>query len=956
MSATLNSSAKSVIDTSVRAGMLPVNGTPLTGVASSVGVMTPSSASLGNSSLGAPFKQIPVRDTSSASINLSGSARGDLPSAASPLGSIAQGLEKLRASASSRSSGSSSPQTPVTLPVGSPLMPTFPGSSAQLGSNIPSSPSSGSGSQPFVMPSFPQLSGSLSKENSPAAQAQTPVVSTTQALPATPLSSKLADRIASLKASAGSKPQSASLPVASNSSPATPVASPPKSAQIVPVASPPQPVASFVSSPPKPASTSVLGSSSLPTRSFTAPAPPTVPASFSQRIESLKAEAATPVASPPKSTQIVPVASSPQPVASFASSPHQPASTSVLESSSFPTRSFTAPVPPTVPASFSQRIESLKAEAASKASLPQPVAATPAVPVIPRGVSAASPPQPVAATPAVPLSSVASSPVAATPAVPVIPRGVSAASPTAFPAVPLSFVASSPVASLSTESTLAQKIANFKSQSASQNLSQSAPQSSSASLSSVASSPVASLSTESTLAQKIANFKSQSVSQSVPQSSSASLSSVASKSSSSGSAKLDELRSASSSGSTTIATKLQQMKEAVSSKRATGSIIGGSPTPLNNSTPLPTGSASSSNESVLPSASDRSLRYSSPSTKNRASSPTLNLIASLRNSKSSGLGSQRASLRQEEQFSIPSPIKEATSMSTLPNVTGHEDPIRRHLTVLEKHFLTVDKKYHDRDSGIVYLDVYTKFGTELIIQITLEPGTTVFLADGHVFQKHEGDELILPHEVIDAECSKLGTCGMFFKKDAGAVVAHNREGVVHKTGYILSVSSEKSIKPDDSVVAIPVIPFEQLELEDPIAIDAIFRRAVQDARYYYTVAENNTYAMLNSSHDALGKFNNAYENFLVEYAQIIKKINSGLPYIETSIQKYELKTPDVEKFAKLSALRKELFLVKQKLITKAEELSMMVSHASKAADVITKRLEEGKEYFAKSDLAGGLNM
>jgi len=929
MSATLNSSAKSVIDTSVRAGMLPVNGTPLTGVASSVGVMTPPSTSLGNSSLGAPFKQIPVRDTSSASINLSGSARGDLPSAASPLGSIAQGLEKLRASASSRSSGSSSPQAPVTLPVGSPLMPTFPGSSAQLGSNIPSSPSSGSGSQPFVMPSFPQLSGSLSKENSPAAQAQTPVVSTTQALPATPLSSKLADRIASLKASAGSKPQSASLPVASNSSPATPVASPPKSAQIVPVASPPQPVASFVSSPPQPASTSVLGSSSLPTRSFTVPAPPTVPASFSQRIESLKAEAA------------------------------------------------------------------------SKVSLPQPVAATPAVPVIPRGVSAASPPQPVAATPAVPLSSVASSPVAATPAVPVIPRGVSAASPTAFPAVPLSSVASSPVASLSTESTLAQKIANFKSQSASQSLSQSAPQSSSASLSSVTSSPVASLSTESTLAQKIANFKSQSASQSlsqsapqsssaslssvtsspvaslstestlaqkianfksqsasqsVPQSSSASLSSVASKSSSSGSAKLDELRSASSSGSTTIATKLQQMKEAVASKRATGSIIGGSPTPLNNSTPLPTGSASSSNESVLPSASDRSLRYSSPSTKNRASSPTLNLIASLRNSKSSGLGSQRASLRQEEQFSIPSPIKEATSMSTLPNVTGHEDPIRRHLTVLEKHFLTVDKKYHDRDSGIVYLDVYTKFGTELIIQITLEPGTTVFLADGHVFQKHEGDELILPHEVIDAECSKLGTCGMFFKKDAGAVVAHNREGVVHKTGYILSVSSEKSIKPDDSVVAIPVIPFEQLELEDPIAIDAVFRRAVQDARDYYTVAENNAYAMLNSSHDALGKFNNAYENFLVEYAQIIKKINSGLPYIETSIQKYELKTPDVEKFAKLSALRKELFLVKQKLITKAEELSMMVSHASKAADVITKRLEEGKEYFAKSDLAGGLNM
>lgn len=815
MSATLNSSAKSVTDASVRAGMLPVNGMPLTGVASSVGVMTPPSASLGNSSLGAPFKQVPVRDTSSASINLSGSARGDLPSAASPLGSIAQGLEKLRASASGRSSGSSSPQVPVSLPAGSPLMPTFPGSSAQLGSSIPSSPSSGSGSQPFVMPSFPQLSGSLPKESSSAAQVPNPVVSTPQALPVAPLSSKLADRIASLKASASSKPQSAPVPVAS----------PPQPAQVAPVASPAS-VAFFAPSPPQPASTSVFGSSSLPTRSFTAPAPPTVPASFSQRIESMKAEAA------------------------------------------------------------------------SKASLPKPASAALPNAASP-SVTAASPPQPVAATPAVP----------------VIPRGVSQSAHAAFSTTPVASVASSPVASVSTESTLAQKIAAFKSQSASQTLPQA-----------------------------------------VPQSASASLSSVASKSSSSGNVKLDELRSASSSGSTTIAAKLQQMKEAVASKRATGSIIGGSPAPLNNSTPLPTGSASSLNDPVLPSASDRSLRSSSPSTKNRASSPTLNLIASLRNSKSSGLGSQRDSLRQEEQFSIPSPIKEATSLSTLPDVTGHEDPIKRHLAVLEKHFLTVDKKYHDRDSGIVYLDVYTKFGTELIIQITLEPGTTVFLADGHVFQKHEGDELVLPHEVIEAECSKLGTCGMFFKKDAGAVVAHNREGVVHKTGYILSVSSEKSIKPDDSVVAIPVIPFEQLELENPIAVDAVFRRAVQDARDYYTVAENNAYAMLNSSHDALGKFNNAYENFLVEYAQIIKKINSGLPYIEASIQKYELKTPDAEKFAKLSALRKELFLVKQKLITKAEELSMMVSHASKAADVITKRLEEGKEYFAKSDLAGGLNL
>lgn len=324
-----------------------------------------------------------------------------------------------------------------------------------------------------------------------------------------------------------------------------------------------------------------------------------------------------------------------------------------------------------------------------------------------------------------------------------------------------------------------------------------------------------------------------------------------------------------------------------------------------------------------------------------SSSPTSEMIRSLKEKREQRerLGFKSQELRELKESLKPT-FNKAQESQEMKVTKKYGVKITK---VLEKHGMTIVNTFSDKQNHVLYLDVVTKFGSELVIEIKQHDNSALYTSDGHIIEKHNAVEDHLSDKYINQQCSKLNTCGMFFKKDGGIHIAHNRDGELNRTSYIISNLETKEMKVADSVVALPVVPFEDLENEDTTAVDAAVRNAINDERHIFKTAEEHSYDELEQSYQNMIKFQKSYAAFVETYRESILKINNALPLIEEIIIRSEFEEKDDVKFAEYATKRKEMLNLKKAMINKANDLSKIVARASEASETIDNKLIEVKQ-------------
>lgn len=324
---------------------------------------------------------------------------------------------------------------------------------------------------------------------------------------------------------------------------------------------------------------------------------------------------------------------------------------------------------------------------------------------------------------------------------------------------------------------------------------------------------------------------------------------------------------------------------------------------------------------------------SSSLSKNRANSPARSVGQNMEQS-------QRRPSRNEEQFIVPDVVSSELNNKEEPKVTGKEDVLAPHMAVFKKYGITIDKIFNDKDSDVIYLDAYTRIGVNFVIEIANRKGVTLYLNDGHVLEKHTGEEFDLSKKILQEECEALGTCGLFSQSGDKLVVASKKHGAasVHKTSYIVTtVDSEKSLIENGKVVSLPVVQFEQLEQDEACVQELML---LVDTRYheYCKRAADETLMVLkralvdlDSARSACAAYvdDNSIANQNFEYRHGIALKNFA----------YYASKNDEESIGKVAAGRKELFDDLQKTVAIGRELSKSIEHASKVKALVDEKLE-----------------
>ena len=318
-----------------------------------------------------------------------------------------------------------------------------------------------------------------------------------------------------------------------------------------------------------------------------------------------------------------------------------------------------------------------------------------------------------------------------------------------------------------------------------------------------------------------------------------------------------------------------------------------------------------------------------------------NKIASLR-AQSSAIQSKKSSKnysRKEESFVVNDTTELEVEQNVLPKITGVEDALEPHMKTLLKNCIVVTKIFSDNETGLVYLDCYSKIGTNFVVEIINKPGVSLYLNDGHVLEKHTGEEFDLSKKMIQAECDKLNECGLFSQQGDKVVIASKKEGSIHKTSYIISTECEKSILEDHHVVAVPVIKFEQLENEDPNAIESLMLLISMRHREYCEVAMRETYLMVEKSVTDLDNLKAYTFSFTNESKVANENFKFRLDIVDKNLNYYKSQGDDVN-FALVSKARKELFDDMQSTIRLSREISKITNHASSTINAISEKLNK----------------
>lgn len=418
------------------------------------------------------------------------------------------------------------------------------------------------------------------------------------------------------------------------------------------------------------------------------------------------------------------------------------------------------------------------------------------------------------------------------------------------------------------------------------------------------------------------------------------------------SSKIEELRRiASNSASTTMRSAFQKEDVKQDSKTTSNSILSEMKTQLEPSSNVKSASLGSASLKGSLSVADKikllkeqsnSVQSNSSSlAKNRASSPPRSVSQSMENS-------NRRPSHTEEQFKIDDVVSSELHGEEKPKVTGKEDVLAPHMEVFKRYGITIDKIFNDKDSDVIYLDAYTRVGANFVVEISNRKGVTLYLNDGHILEKHTGEEFDLSKKILEEECAALGTCGLFSQSGDKLVVASKKHGSqsVHKTSYIVTtVDSEKSLIENGKVVSLPVVQFEQLEQEESfvqelmLLVDTRYHEYCKKAADEALLVLQRSLADLDSARALCAAYinDNATANGNFEFRHGVALKNFAF---------YGSKG-DEESIAKVAAGRKELFDDLQRTVVIGRELAKSIVHASKVKAVADEKLTKLREIGIK---------
>lgn len=348
-----------------------------------------------------------------------------------------------------------------------------------------------------------------------------------------------------------------------------------------------------------------------------------------------------------------------------------------------------------------------------------------------------------------------------------------------------------------------------------------------------------------------------------------------------------------------------------------------------NSGSLQTGSGSLSVKDKLNQLRSKTASLSTGS-QNRASSPPKSISNSM-----SQLNSGKNS-HVEEQFKIDNVVEMEVS-NDLPKVVDHEDPLAPHMKVFLKHGISVDKVLPDHDSNTFFVHAYTRGGASFVIEIKHRQGATLYLNDGTILEKHEGEEFSLSSKLLKNECEKLGTCGFFGQEGNKVVVSGHKEGKHEKRSFILSTAGvDRSFIEDHNIVALPIIEFEQLETDDNTVLHTLMYVEQQYSNYCFSAAEE-TYRLVGESKIHLRSLLTTLDTYEREYAvsydnfmywqkektkELLSKISRG----------------DVEGSSRVAEERKTLYDDLKTTIECGRSVSKVAQHSGNSSHAVSEKL------------------
>ena len=301
--------------------------------------------------------------------------------------------------------------------------------------------------------------------------------------------------------------------------------------------------------------------------------------------------------------------------------------------------------------------------------------------------------------------------------------------------------------------------------------------------------------------------------------------------------------------------------------------------------------------------------------------------------------SSRRNSRKEEAFSVDDVTALEVEQNVVPKVDGTESVLAPHMTTLLNHGIVVTKVFSDNETGLVYLDCYSKIGTNFVVEIENRPGVSLYLNDGHVLEKHTGEELELSKRIVQAECDKLGECGLFSQHGDKVVVASKKAGSLHKTSYIVSTEGEKSILEDHHVVAVPVIKFEQLENKDPVVIESLMLLISMRHKQYCEDAMRETVLMIERSLTDLDNLKTYAASFTSESKIANENFRFRLGIVDRNLLFHKSQGDDAN-FALAAQTRKELFDDLQSTIRLSREISKITTHAASTVSAVGEKLNK----------------
>lgn len=261
------------------------------------------------------------------------------------------------------------------------------------------------------------------------------------------------------------------------------------------------------------------------------------------------------------------------------------------------------------------------------------------------------------------------------------------------------------------------------------------------------------------------------------------------------------------------------------------------------------------------------------------------------------------------------------------------------LALLAKHGFIVDKIFHDRDAGCVYLNTHNKVGTNFVIEVVHKSAEGLYLSDGHILSRHTGEEFNLSKQMIEHECKLSGECGIFAQQGDKVVVSKKDTEQLHKASYIVStIDSEKSLLENNNIISVPVIRLEQLEGSEESVAQLMILVNMRYQEYFFKAADDSD-TILSGALNDLRQAESTYATFLEQYRIAIKNSIFKLQIVDRNLIFYKM-NGDQENFNLSSIARRELFEDTLKMISTSREISTIIEHAANTKRACEQKLEE----------------